>query len=191
MEGGKRCVSGCKGLPEEICTKSPRCTYFMGKKQYCRLSHKFKMTKPDCHITQPMTKKNKLVVARERIKRFFYNKVNSPNKVNARTFRKSLPPSPSSQSAPSPSSLTLGSRSTPSPSSLTLGSRSTPSPSSLTLGSRSTPSPSSLTLGSRSTPSPSSSSLSDELNKLMVNDRQSRSQTRKGPTRRSRARSRR
>jgi hypothetical protein len=97
MKRGKRCVSGCKGLQEEICTKSPRCTYFTGKKSYCRLSHKFKMT-PNCHVRTRMTRKNKLHVARERIKQFVRG-VNSisPNKVHAHKYRESFPSDPSEE----------------------------------------------------------------------------------------------
>ena len=71
---GKRCVSGCKGLSQEICTKAPRCTYLNGKKTYCRLSHPFKMNPPSCKISRRMNKKNKFDVAKERIKQFFYKR---------------------------------------------------------------------------------------------------------------------
>jgi hypothetical protein len=70
MNGGKRCVSGCKGLPEEICTKSPRCTYFKGKRPYCRLSNRYQM-KEGCKVVSRMTKKNKENVAYEKLKQFF------------------------------------------------------------------------------------------------------------------------
>jgi hypothetical protein len=71
MSSKKRCVSGCKGLEEGLCTKSPRCTFFNGKHKYCRLSHKYKMSKPGCHVKLRMTKKNKVDVARQRLKEFF------------------------------------------------------------------------------------------------------------------------
>lgn len=78
MTSRKRCVSGCKGLPEEICTKSPRCTYYNGKYKYCRLSHKYKMATPSCNVKLRMTKKNKEDVARARLKAFFFK--NAPQR---------------------------------------------------------------------------------------------------------------
>ncbi len=83
-----RCVSGCKGLPEEICTKSPRCTYYNGKYKYCRLSHKYKMVKPSCNVKLRMTKKNKVDVARQRLKEFFFK--NAPQRKTSPSVSESL-----------------------------------------------------------------------------------------------------
>ena len=81
MEGGKRCRSGCKGLPEEICVKAPRCSYFNSKTKYCRLSHKYQMSKPSCTVKKRITNKNKVEIAGEIVKRYFRKTKNvSPNK---------------------------------------------------------------------------------------------------------------
>ena len=113
MKGEKRCVSGCKGLPEEICTKSPRCTYFNGKRTYCRLSHKYKMKRPECNIKLRMTKKNKEDVARARLKEFFYKRKGRPmEELDAMNYKT---PSASPLLSSSISPLTSESRS-PSPS---------------------------------------------------------------------------
>lgn len=79
----KRCVSGCKGLHEDICTKSPRCTYLNGKKKYCRLANTFKMSKTNCRVSRRMTKKNKVHVARERLQQFFL-KIKKPASKSVR-----------------------------------------------------------------------------------------------------------
>ena len=104
-----RCVSGCKGFSEEMCVKSPRCTYLNGKKKYCRLSHTFKMSKTNCKVSRRMTNKNKVDVARERLQQFFL-KVKKPTVFHsAKTSASfhSANPSPPIPSPPSPNQDSL------------------------------------------------------------------------------------
>jgi len=70
MNVGNRCVSGCQGLSEEICSKSPRCSYVNSKKKYCRLSHQYKMVTPRCTVRKRITNKNRKDIADKVVKRY-------------------------------------------------------------------------------------------------------------------------
>jgi len=49
----KRCVSGCKMLDRDICSRSTRCTFVDGmSRKYCRLSGKYKMKQPNCKVVK-------------------------------------------------------------------------------------------------------------------------------------------
>ena len=62
-----RCVSGCKSLDQNICIKSPRCTYTNGQtRKFCRLGKGYKMQKQTCKIIKRIKKKD----AREKIGKF-------------------------------------------------------------------------------------------------------------------------
>ena len=54
-----KCLSSCRKLPRELCTKE-ECQYFNGsKKKYCRLSNKYKMDKNCIPVIKPKTEKIK------------------------------------------------------------------------------------------------------------------------------------
>ena len=53
-----KCFSNCRLFERAECNP-PRCKYVDGLSlQYCRLSHKYKMKKPDCNITRRVKKKD-------------------------------------------------------------------------------------------------------------------------------------
>ena len=53
----KKCVSGCKLLDRDICTRSTRCKFVDGQsRKYCRLSGTYKMAKPSCKVVKRTTK---------------------------------------------------------------------------------------------------------------------------------------
>jgi len=56
----KKCISGCRGFPNNTCENAPRCMYVNGRVpryQYCRLSSKYKMGKyPNCKVTKRLKK---------------------------------------------------------------------------------------------------------------------------------------
>ena len=67
----KRCISGCKLLDRDICSRSTRCRFVDGStRKYCRLSSAFKMRKQDCKVTKRIKKKE----ARRKIGDFILNK---------------------------------------------------------------------------------------------------------------------
>jgi hypothetical protein len=67
----KRCVSGCKFLSRDVCSRSTRCKFIDGStRKYCRLTNGFKMRKSDCKVTKRI-KKNE---ARKKIREFILNK---------------------------------------------------------------------------------------------------------------------
>jgi hypothetical protein len=52
-----KCVSTCKDFEKPECNP-PRCKYINGQLyKYCRLSHKYKMNKPNCNVTRRIKKK--------------------------------------------------------------------------------------------------------------------------------------
>ena len=66
-----KCVSGCKGLETDICSKSTRCAYASGtRRKYCRLSSAFKMRKTDCKVTRKLKKKEQVEQSGKRIHQF-------------------------------------------------------------------------------------------------------------------------
>ena len=64
----KKCISTCNKFPEAECNP-PRCKYVNGQSRnsYCRLSHKYKMSKTNCNVTRKIKKKDLVEVARKRI----------------------------------------------------------------------------------------------------------------------------
>lgn len=53
----KKCTSGCKGLEQEICEKSPACSYTNGeKRKYCRLRRTYKINPTDCTVRKRTSK---------------------------------------------------------------------------------------------------------------------------------------
>jgi len=71
-----KCISGCKGFPQNTCNNAPRCKYIDGEKnQYCRLSYKYKMGKyPGCTITPRLKKIEKLNKSVKQIQQVFKKK---------------------------------------------------------------------------------------------------------------------
>lgn len=66
-----KCVSGCKGLETDICSKSTRCSYASGtRRKFCRLSSAFKMRKSDCRVTRKIGKKGLKDAYKTRIGQF-------------------------------------------------------------------------------------------------------------------------
>ena len=54
-----KCFSNCRGSEKPDCNK-PLCKYINGKTlEYCRISHKYKMTKPKCNVTRRIKNPNK------------------------------------------------------------------------------------------------------------------------------------
>ena len=65
-----RCTSTCKYFKKDECNP-PRCKYINGsQRQYCRLSHKYKMEKPSCNITRRLKKGEEKPNAEKKIRRF-------------------------------------------------------------------------------------------------------------------------
>jgi hypothetical protein len=63
----KKCLSGCKLLDRDICTRSTRCKFVDGQsRKYCRLSGKYKMAKPGCKVV----KRSNTKVAAKKISKF-------------------------------------------------------------------------------------------------------------------------
>ena len=68
-----KCFSNCRLFEPAECNP-PRCKYIDGPSlQYCRLSHKYKMKKPDCNVTRRIIKKDLKTHARKTIGRFIKN----------------------------------------------------------------------------------------------------------------------
>jgi hypothetical protein len=72
----KRCISGCKFLEREICTRSTRCKYVDGKtRKYCRLSSGYKMNASNCKVV----KRIKKAEANKKIGHYFMKIINDSN----------------------------------------------------------------------------------------------------------------
>jgi len=83
-------VSTCRKRPEDDCRKTYRCSYTNGqKRQFCRLSSKYKMNKQTCNVTRRFTKKT----AASRIQQFIRSRRNrkSPEKVSSVIPKKRSP----------------------------------------------------------------------------------------------------
>lgn len=64
-----KCFSNCRLFEPDECNP-PRCKYVSGPTlKYCRLSHKYKMKKPDCNITRRIKKKDMKTHAQKTIGR--------------------------------------------------------------------------------------------------------------------------
>jgi hypothetical protein len=62
-----KCVSTCSQFPKQECNP-PRCNYISGPKhKFCRLSHKYKMQKPNCNVTRRIKKGEQQEKARAKI----------------------------------------------------------------------------------------------------------------------------
>ena len=62
-----KCVSICQQFPKGECNP-PRCKYINGSThKYCRLSHKYKMRKPNCNVTRKVKKSELQTTARAKI----------------------------------------------------------------------------------------------------------------------------
>jgi len=62
-----KCFSTCRLFEEPECNP-PRCKYISGPTmKYCRLSHKYRMKKPDCNVTRRIKKKDLVSNARKTI----------------------------------------------------------------------------------------------------------------------------
>jgi len=95
----KKCVSICRKRPETNCHKTRRCIYTNGpKRQFCRISSKYKMDPPTCNITRRFNKKT----AASHIQQFVRSKNDSKkikefqNKINGKRiarFMKQVNPS--------------------------------------------------------------------------------------------------
>ena len=70
MPQKNRCFSNCRLFEESECNP-PRCKYVKGETlKYCRLSHKYKMKKPDCNVTRKIRKGDVAGHAKNVITRF-------------------------------------------------------------------------------------------------------------------------
>ena len=66
----KKCISICKGKPEDECNTEEKCKYINGKtRKYCRLSYRYKMNKTNCNITRKYKKSEAASIVRRFVNR--------------------------------------------------------------------------------------------------------------------------